>query len=310
MVSKRKKKIIVLGDGFIAARISAHLKGDTHYAIISAFHDMHVGRLPSIKKFFAETRPEYVINGWSDTGGIGYSMGFPANIITNNMRAILNIYEASHESGVKKIINLISNSTYPQETGGRMEESRWWSGPWHPSAIPIASSGKQLWAMSYAYHAQYGLAHTNLIIGNVYGPGDYFDEARSYALQALIIKITKAYHMHTKEVLVLGTGKPVRDWLYIDDLTAAVKKAIDTETDIQPINIGSGTGISIRNLAYTIQKIIGYTGSLSFDSMQRDGAPYKVMDIRRAQKILFWKPRMTFANGLAQTIAWYLKNKA
>ena len=161
---------------------------------------------------------------------------------------------------------------------------------------------KGSWVQSWAYYKQYGLETINLIVPNMYGPEDHFEEVRSHALGALTMKIEKAKNEGESHVVVWGTGKPVREWLYVDDCVEAMIRAIDVTHYEYPVNIGIGSGVSIKQLAEMIKKSCNYTGELIYDTSKPDGAPFKVMNVTLCQKVFGWTPQTQLRDGLAKTI--------
>ena len=171
-----------------------------------------------------------------------------------------NIMEASRLTNVKRFINPISNCSYPGHLTRDFKEEEWWDGPLHESVLVYGSVRKASWVQSWAYYKQYGFVTINLILPNMYGPGDHFDETRSHALGALIMKFVEAKRKNLPEVTVWGTGTPVREWLYVDDGVEILLKAIEIDPTIEPINVGVGEGISILELAKLIKEVVGYKG--------------------------------------------------
>ena len=158
------------------------------------------------------------------------------------------------------------------------------------------------------YYNQYRMKFLNFIIPNMYGPEDHFDEFRSHALGALITKIVKDKEIKLPKVIVWGTGKPIREWLYVDDCVEVFTKALDMEPMIEPINIGQGKGITIKNMAEMIKRVVNYEGELVFDDSRPDGAPRKVMNIDKMEKIFNWLPPTKLEDGIKNTVDWYYKN--
>ena len=164
---------------------------------------------------------------------------------------------------------------------------------------------KASWIGSWAYHKQYGLDVLNLILSNMYGPEDHFEEERSHALGALIMKIVNAKDANLPQVIVWGSGNPVREWLYVDDGAEAMIRGIYASSTPNPINIGTAKGISIRGLAELIKTLVGYTGELVFDTSKPDGAEYKTVDGSRGVSLLSWSPSVDFEEKVKETIIWY-----
>jgi GDP-L-fucose synthase len=167
---------------------------------------------------------------------------------------------------------------------------------------------KASWVQSWAYFKQFGFQTSNLILPNMYGPGDHFDEKRSHALGALITKVVEAKRKNLPSVSVWGSGAPIREWLYVDDGADALIKALEIDDIIDPINIGVGKGISIFELAKLIKEIVRYDGQLVLDTSKPDGAPYKTMNNERMKKILNWVPTTSLRDGIEKTVEWYINN--
>jgi GDP-L-fucose synthase len=216
--------------------------------------------------------------------------------------------EAARLTGVKRFINPISNCSYPGHLTKDFKEEEWWDGSLHESVLVYGFVRKASWVQSWAYYKQYGFVTINLILPNMYGPGDHFDETRSHALGALIMKFVETERKQIPEVVVWGTGRPVREWLYVDDGAEALIRALEIEPTIEPINVGIGFGVSISELAQLIKETVGYEGKVVFDQSKPDGAPHKTMDNTRLKKIFNWIPHTTLKEGIARTVAWYMEN--
>lgn len=221
-----------------------------------------------------------------------------------------NLIEAARITNVKKFISPIANCSYPGTKIKILKETDFWNGPLHESVLVYGLVRKAQWAQTWAYHNQYKMNFINLILPNMYGPGDYFDPLRSHALGALLRKFIEAKNENTPEVTVWGSGKPVREWLYVDDGALALVKAINIHSSLEPINIGIGKGISIRKLAHTVRRLVEYRGKIVFDKSKPDGAPYKVMDITKGKKIFRWQPTIGIEEGIKKTYDWYTKNNS
>jgi GDP-L-fucose synthase len=216
----------------------------------------------------------------------------------------VNIFEACRKYNVKRLVNPISNCAYPGEATFFKEEE-FWEGPLHESVLVYGMVRKITHVGAKAYNRQYGLDTISLILSNMYGPGDHFDEERSHALGALVMKIVKAKIGNLPEVVVWGTGNPVREWLYIDDGAEAMIRACDISPYEDIINIGVGKGISIKDMAELIKQQAGFQGELIFDTLKPDGAPYKTVDGSRGWSLLGWKPEVGLECGIQRTIEWY-----
>lgn len=260
------------------------------------------------RALFMDMRPEKVINCSAFVGGIQYGYKFPADIFDRNMRMVLNILRYGHEAGVKRIVNPISNCAYPARAE-LFREDEFWDGPLHESVLVYGFVRKASWVGSWAYAKQHDLDVLNLIVSNMYGPEDHFDEERSHALGALIKKFVAAKKSGAPEVVVWGSGKPVREWLYVEDGAEALVRGLDTKPVVDPVNIGVAKGVSVAELAEKISAAVGYEGKLVYDTSKPDGAPYKTVDGSRGKALLNWAPQMELDEGIRRTVDWYLANE-
>ena len=259
------------------------------------------------RALFQRVQPKQVLNCAAFVGGIQFGYKHSAELFHNNLLMTLNLLEASHSFGVSRLVNPISNCAYPAQAT-LFKEDEFWDGPLHESVLVYGFVRKAAWVGSWAYQKQYGLDVLNLILSNMYGPEDHFEEERSHALGALIMKMVRAKHQNLPEVVVWGSGKPVREWLHVDDGAEAMVRGLEAAATIDPVNIGVASGISILEMAQMIQKMVGYEGCLVLDESKPDGAPYKTVDGGRGAALLGWTPSRNFEQGVKQTIDWYLKN--
>ena len=255
---------------------------------------------------FEKIKPEYVLHCASYVGGLQFGLKHPAEMFRNNLLMTINLFEACKKYNVKRLVNPISNCAYPGEAT-LFKEDEFWDGPLHESVLVYGMARKMSWVGAYAYAKQYGVDTINLILSNMYGPEDHFEEERSHAMGALIMKMVKAKQNNDPEVIVWGTGKPVREWLYIDDGAEAMIRAMDIAAYEQPINVGTAIGISIKDMALAIKEIIKYEGQLTFDTSKIDGAPYKTVDGSKGKEVFGWGPSIKFNEGVRKTINWYLE---
>lgn len=256
---------------------------------------------------FHSTQPDVVLNCASYVGGIQFGYEFPADLFLRNIRMVVNLLEAAQKVGVKRLVNPISNCTYPAQATSFHEDS-WWDGPLHESVLVYGFVRKASWVGTWAYAKQFGLDSLNLIMSNMYGPEDHFNEARSHALGALIMKFVRAKRNGDPRVIVWGTGKPVREWLHVDDGAEAMLRAVDAAPSLEPVNVGVGKGISVLDLAWMVKEYVGYEGEIVLDHTKPDGALYKTIDGTRGEKLLAWRPEINFRDGVRETVSWYLAN--
>ena len=256
---------------------------------------------------FEQVKPARVLHCASFVGGIQYGYKYPADIFSNNLPMIANVFEAARLAGVRRIVNPISNCVYPARLSLFREEELW-DGPLHESVMVYGLARKLSWAGAWAYQRQYGLDTINLILSNMYGPEDHFEAERSHALSALVKKFADAKREGAREVVVWGTGTPVREWLYVDDGAEAMVRALDAPATEDPVNVGVAHGVSVRDLAETIAARVGYDGMIVYDTTKPDGAPFKTVDGARGAALLGWTPGTTLEQGIDRTVEWYLAN--
>jgi GDP-L-fucose synthase len=307
---KDYKKIFVPGgNGFLGKRVVKKLKEKSiEYVFLSLRDGYDFRNFEQTKELFEKEKFDVVINCAAFVGGIQFGYEKPGEIFYNNILLSTNLMEAARLTDVKRFINPISNCSYPARLTKDFKEEQWWDGPLHESVLVYGFVRKASWVQSWAYYKQYGFEAINLILPNMYGPGDHFDETRSHALGALIMKFAEAKRKNFPSVTVWGTGKPIREWLYVDDGAEVLIKSLEIEPTVEPINVGVGKGISILELAELIKEVVGYRGEIIFDKSKPDGAPYKTMNNTRLKKIFNWVPPTSLREGIEKTVDWYMNN--
>jgi len=238
-------------------------------------------------------------------GGIQFGLTRAAELFHHNLAMTLALYEAAVAVGVQRIVNPISNCAYPG-AATLFKEEGFWDGPLHESVLAYGFARKASYVGAWAYRQQHGLDVLNLILSNMYGPGDHFEPERSHALGALVHRIHQARQADAPEVSIWGSGTPVREWLHVDDGAEALVRGLDAQPTDQPVNIGVAQGISIIDMARLIANELGYRGRLVTDPSKPDGAAYKTVDGSRGEALLGWRPQREFRAGVRETIAWYL----
>lgn len=301
--------ILVTGAaGFLGKRVCAKLEElGLEYKKTSLSLGVDLRDLTQTMNLFREVQPEYVLHCASYVGGIQFGAKHQGEMYYNGLLMQANLFEACRQHNIKRLVNPISNCAYPAKAR-LFREKEFWDGPLHESVFVYGMVRKMSYAGSVAYRKQYGLDTVNLILSNMYGPQDHFEEERSHALGALIMKFVYAKENNLPSVCVWGTGKPVREWLHVDDGAAAMIRAMDIAPYEEPINIGIAKGISIMDMAQLIKKYVGFQGEIKFDTTKPDGAPYKTVDGSLGEKLLGWKPQISFEQGVAQTIEWYMNH--
>ena len=258
---------------------------------------------------FRASLPDIVVHCAARVGGIAYNARCPVAIFEDNLLMGYAVVRAASRAGIRKLVNIMPNCTYPGERE-LYTESAWWDGPMHPTVLTYGMPRKALWAHAWACREEGRLESIHLVLPNLYGPGDHFDVVRSHALGALVRKIVDAKHSGANEVEVWGTGQAVREWMYVADAGEGIAVAAERYNEIGILNLGSGQGCSIRELAAMIAEAAGWRGRLVFDASRPDGAPRKILDTRQmTAKLGGWFPAMRLGDGIARTVAWYEKHR-
>jgi len=261
----------------------------------------HSSALPKIQAF----RPTHIVNCAANVGSLNYVTDFAADVVDQNMRMLLNIYRIARQLREAVVVNPIANCAYPGILD-TYEEKDFWAGPLHPSVLSFGSTRRMIEVLSKCYKSQYGVRSANVFVPNMFGPFDSTDPMKTHALNALVIKFVKAVKSGVTEVEVWGSGKPIREWLYVKDFARVVRLLLGNKDDFQsPVNIAQNHGLSVNDLVAIISAKVGYTGKVNRNTKYPDGSPKKVMhDGLFRQRF----PDFRFTpleQGLAETIEYY-----
>jgi GDP-L-fucose synthase len=259
-------------------------------------------------RYLLGLKPNIVVDAAARVGGIGANQSKPVEFLSENIQIQTNLMDASHEAGVEKFVFLGSNCIYPRNCPQPIKEEYLLTGELEPtnSAYAIAKiAGLEL---IKSYRKEFGHRWISLMPINLYGPNDNFDLDTSHVFPALIRKFIEATRNNDNEVVLWGSGTPLREFLHADDLAKAIVICLDRYDESQQINIGTSVETSISDLALNIARHAGFKGKIIWDSSRPNGTPRKVLDITKITK-LGWKPSITLDQGIASTVKWYLENK-
>ena len=262
----------------------------------------------AVRRFFEQERPAHVFLAAAKVGGILANDLYPADFIRENLLIQTNVIDASYRSGVDRLLFLGSSCIYPKLCPQPIKEEYLLTGPLEPTNRPYALAKIAGIEMCWSYNRQFGTRYLAAMPTNLYGPGDNFDPLKSHVLPALIRKVAEAKALGRKQIVVWGTGTPRRELLFSEDLAEACVFLMNlNEADyssllegVPLINIGTGTDVTIRELAEQVCAVLGFDGELVFDASRPDGTPQKLLDVSRIMK-LGWKPRTSLAEGIALT---------
>jgi GDP-L-fucose synthase len=254
--------------------------------------------------FFGRHRPEYVVLAAARVGGILANSTRPAQFLYDNVMIAANVIEAARTQGVRKLLNLGSSCIYPRLAPQPLKEEYLLAGPLEPTNRAYAIAKIAAIELCDSYRIQYGCDFISAMPTNLFGPGDNFDLASSHVLPALLRKMDEARLSGEPTVSVWGSGTPMREFLYVDDLADACLFLLRNVSEPGPINVGTGKDISIRDLAALIKEIVGFEGEIVFDPTKPDGTPRKLMDTSRLTE-LGWTAKTSLREGINRTYSWY-----
>lgn len=261
----------------------------------------------AVEVWLKRNRPDAIIFAAAKVGGIYANDAFAAEFIYDNLAIEVNVIHSAHLANVDRLVFLGSSCIYPKFAPQPIKEDALLTGPLEPTNEWYAIAKIAGIKLCQAYRKQYGRHYISVMPCNLYGPGDNFDALTSHVLPALIRRFHEAKVEGRAEVVVWGTGKPLREFLHVDDLARGVGYCLDNYDEYTHINCGAGSDVSIKDLAELIASIVGYRGKISFDTSKPDGTPRKLMDLSRLIA-LGWKPEIPLENGIKQIYDWFLKS--
>ena len=275
--------------------------------IASKRNDTDLFNLNETKSKILKTKPDIVINAAARVGGIFANNTFRTEFILENLKINMNILESIIPFPDIKVINLGSSCIYPLNANSPIKESEIMTGKLEPTNSPYSMAKLSAIEMGRALNSQYGHSILNLMPTNLYGPNDYFSEDNSHVIPGMIVRMHKNKLNKNEKFTIWGTGNPLREFLYVDDLSDAVEFLMDKSWDYDILNVGSGEEVSINDLAKKLRKIINFECEFDYDSSKPDGNPRKLIDSTLIQN-LGWKSKVDIDNGLEKTYSWYVKN--
>ncbi len=300
------------GAGFLGTHLVRRLESMGASVFVPRQRDYNLTALDACMRCLLEHPCDMLLHSAAYYGGIGINVSEPATLYYRNLVMGANLMEAARLAGVGKFVAIGTACSYPGYLEGHLKEEDLWSGPCHASVVNYGLTKKMMAVQAQAYKKQYGLDSIHLILTNLYGPGDSYNPERSHVVAALVRKYVEAELAKAPSVEVWGTGKPIREFLYVEDCADAIVLAAERYNDAaMPLNIGTGIGTSIRELSETTHAASGFKGKIAWNTDKPDGAPVKVLDVTRMKRVLDgWTPPTDLQGGLARTVSWYRANKA
>jgi GDP-L-fucose synthase len=272
--------------------------------LLPARSELDLRSQEQVERFFREARPQYVFLAAARVGGIEANRSHPAQFIAENLQIQTNVIDAAWRHGTRKLLFLGSSCIYPRDAPQPMREDYLLTGALETTNQWYAIAKIAGLKMCQAYRAQYGFDAISAMPTNLYGPGDNFSLRDSHVLPALIRKCDEARELASEFIEVWGTGRPRREFLYVDDLADACLFLMQNYSEADPVNVGWGADVSIAELAAQVARVVGFGGALRFDPTRPDGTPRKLLDVSRLSG-LGWRPRISLEQGLVATYAWY-----
>ena len=307
----RKARIFVAGHrGLVGAAIVRRLQADgATNLLLRSRPELDLTEQSSVRQFFADEKPEYVVLAAAKVGGILANDTQPAEFLRENLEIQTNVIHSAWQYGVRKLCFLGSSCIYPRLAAQPLREDSLLSGALEPTNECYAIAKIAGIKMCQAYRRQYGFDAISVMPTNLYGPGDNFDLQTSHVLPALIRKFHEARQRGDAEVSIWGSGTPLREFLHVDDLADAVVFLLDGYSSAEPINVGVGSDISIFDLARLVAEIVGYGGRIVTDPSKPDGTPRKLLDVSRLAA-LGWSARIPLRRGIEEVYQWFAAQRA
>ena len=303
-----RKKILIFGANGLVGNSTKRILAKSDYEVIASNRsDTDLFNLDQVKNKLIDSKPDIIVNAAAKVGGILANNTYRSEFLIENLKINMNILDACIPYPDIKIINLGSSCIYPLNADNPIKESSIMEGKLEHTNSPYALAKLSAIELGNSLSIQYGHQVINLMPTNLYGPNDNFDENNSHVIPGLISRMHQAKISNSSKFQIWGSGNPLREFLYVDDLAYAIEFIISKDLSTSLINIGSGEEVSIMDLAKIIKNIVGYDGMLDFDKTKPDGNPRKLLDSSQIMKI-GWKPIYNLETGIKKTYDWFLEN--
>jgi GDP-L-fucose synthase len=303
----RGRRVLVTGgSGFLGSHVVERLRACGAEPFVPRRAQFDLTRQADVERVYEAARPQLVMHLAAEVGGIGANRAAPGRFFYANAMMGVAMIEQARVAGVEKFVQIGTVCAYPKITPVPFREEDLWAGYPEETNAPYGIAKKALLVQLAAYREQYGLNGIYLLPTNLYGPRDNFDPATSHVIPALIRRMAEARRDEAEELPVWGTGEASREFLYVDDAARAILLAAEHYDGVEPVNVGIGNEIRIRELAGLIAGLVGFEGRLAFDPTQPDGQPRRSLDTSRALRLFGFRARIPMPEGLRRTVEWYL----
>jgi GDP-L-fucose synthase len=312
MLNLQDKRIVVTGgSGFLGSHVVERLRAQGSRLIhVPRSSEFDLTEMHHVERLLRQERPQVVIHLAALVGGIGANRMHPGGFLYKNLVMGAHLIEGCRQHQVEKFVQVGTICSYPKYTPVPFKEIDLWNGYPEETNAPYGLAKKLLLVQVQAYRQEYGFKGINLLLVNLYGPRDNFDPETSHVIPALIRKCIEAREQHSRVLTVWGTGTPTREFLYVEDAARAIVAATAQFDSPSPVNIGSGKEISIASLTRLVAAKTGFDGEIRFDAARPDGQPRRCLDVSRAKHLFGFEATTSLDQGLDQTIAWYLADRA
>jgi GDP-L-fucose synthase len=294
------------GAGFLGSFVVDRLKDRGAQVFVPRSADYDLRDRAAILDLFNDARPDIIIHLAAVVGGIGANRAHPAEFLYDNLMMGTQLVHEAWQAGISKLVTIGTVCAYPKFTPVPFQESNLWNGYPEETNAPYGLAKKMLLVQGQAYRQQYGFNSIYLLPTNLYGPRDNFDPASSHVIPALIRKCLEAKERGDKSITAWGTGSPTREFLYSEDAAEGILLAAERYNGSDPVNLGSGMEISIKELTELIAELTGFAGTIHWDSTQPDGQPRRSLDTSLAKQEFGFEAKTNFREGLKRTIDWYI----
>jgi len=304
------KFVVTGGAGFLGSFVVEEItRRGAANVFVPRRSDYDLRSRDAVLALFDDTQPDIVIHLAAVVGGIGANRAHPAEFFYDNLMMGTQLFHEAWRAGVKKYVTIGTVCAYPKFTPVPFREEDLWNGYPEETNAPYGLAKKMLLVQGQAYRQQYGFNSVYLLPTNLYGPRDNFNPASSHVIPALIRKFAQAKERGESHVTAWGTGSPTREFLYVEDAARGIALATERYAKTEPVNLGSGMEISIRDLLKLIAELTGFEGDIVWDTSKPDGQPRRSLDVSRAREAFGFEARTPFHIGLQTTIKWYLENQ-
>jgi GDP-L-fucose synthase len=302
------RTLITGGGGFLGTHLLERLRAEGLDPFVARRRDYDLTQADAAERLWRDVQPELAFHLAAEVGGIGANRATPGRFWYANLLMGVHVLEAARRAGTEKLVLVGTVCAYPKHAPVPFREETFWDGYPEETNAPYGVAKKTLLVGAQSYRDQYGLNTVYLVPVNLYGPGDNFDLESSHVIPALIRKMGEAAERNEPSVMLWGDGSPTREFLYVEDCAEGLWRAAERYDGAEPVNLGSGEEISIRDLAQLVADLVGFAGEITWDVSKPNGQPRRRLDVTRAEQLFGFRAVTPLRQGLERTIAWYLEH--